>query len=273
MAGKSLRKNKSVTIAHISDFHVGSQYFVSNLLSQTVREVNKLSPDVVVITGDLTEEGLRQEYRAVRSYLKILSCPNVLMVPGNHDARHVGYIHFEEFFGSRNSVLRINGLTAVGADSSEPDLDEGRIGRERYRGLEDDFDQENGYRVLALHHHLLPVPGTGRERNIVYDAGDVLGVLVRSGVDLVLCGHKHVPHIWRLENLVVVNAGTSSSMKLRGRTKPCYNIINVKEEHLRIYRKYPFGDKKLIADFSLTEKEYCKWELEKMGGKPSSKKS
>ena len=43
-------------------------------------------------------------------------------------------------------------------------------------------------RVFVLHHHLLPVPGTGRERNIVYDAGDAIECLQRAQVDLVLCG-------------------------------------------------------------------------------------
>ena len=74
-------------------------------------------------------------------------------------------------------------------------------------------------RIFVLHHHLLPVPGTGRERNIVYDAGDMLECLLRAGVHLVLSGHKHVPYAWRLENLFVVNAGTVSTMRLRGKTQ------------------------------------------------------
>ena len=76
-----------------------------------------------------------------------------------------------------------------------------------------------------LHHHLLPVPGTGRERNVVHDAGDTLECLQRAQVHLVLSGHKHVPYAWRLENLFVVNAGTVSTTRLRGKTKPCYNVI------------------------------------------------
>ena len=118
----------------------------------------------------------------------------------------------------------------------------------------------DGLKVLALHHHLLPVPGTGRERNICYDAGDTLQVLIRSGVDLVLSGHKHVPHVWRLEDLVVATAGTCSSLRLRGKIKPCYNVIMLENNHMRIYRKYPFAGQDLIVDFSLNEKRYCKWD-------------
>ncbi len=95
-------------------------------------------------------------------------------------------------------------------DSSEPDLDHGQIGRGRYLWIEEQFSQEpSDLKIFVLHHHLLPVPGTGRERNVVYDAGDAIECLQRAGVRLVLSGHKHVPYVWRLEDLFVVNAGPS----------------------------------------------------------------
>ena len=59
-----------------------------------------------------------------------------------------------------------------------------------------------------------PMPGTGRERNIVNDAGDTLETLQRANVDLVLSGHKHVPYAWRLEDC-------SSSMRARSRRRGC----------------------------------------------------
>ena len=58
------------------------------------------------------------------------------MIPGNHDSRNVGYVHFEELFGERNSVLRKGGVTVVAVDSTEPDLDHGQIGRGRYAWIE-----------------------------------------------------------------------------------------------------------------------------------------
>ena len=59
--------------------------------------------------------------------------------PGNHDSRNVGYVHFEELFGERNSVLRRDGVTVVAVDSTEPDLDHGQIGRGRYGWIEQEF--------------------------------------------------------------------------------------------------------------------------------------
>ena len=55
-------------------------------------------------------------------------------------------------------------------------------------------------------------------------------MLQRANVNLVLSGHKHVPYAWRLEDLFVVNAGTVSSLRLRGHTRPCYNIVEIGAE-------------------------------------------
>ena len=52
------------------------------------------------------------------------------------------------------------------------------------------------------------------------DAGDLLEELIQAGVNIVLSGHKHVPYVWRLEDLYVANAGTVASLRLRGYTKP-----------------------------------------------------
>jgi hypothetical protein len=49
-----------VTIAHISDPHVGSPYFVPNLMNRVIVELNELAPDVVICSGDLTNEGYRR---------------------------------------------------------------------------------------------------------------------------------------------------------------------------------------------------------------------
>ena len=208
------------TIAHISDLHCGGVHFVPTLLERAIDEVNDMTPDVVICTGDLTTFGFRQEYQQAREYLDRLQCESFVVIPGNHDSRNVGYVHFEELFGDRSSTLRKDGVTIVAVDSTEPDLDHGQIGRGRYPWIEEQFSGDARLKVFVMHHHLLPVPGTGRERNIVYDAGDAIECLQRSGVDLVLCGHKHVPYAWRLEDLFIVNAGTVSSLRLRGHTRP-----------------------------------------------------
>ncbi len=240
-----------VTIAHISDPHVGSPYFVPNLMNRVIVEINELGPDAVICTGDLTNEGYRQEYKSWVAYAERFTAP-VHTIPGNHDARNVGYLHFEDLIGPRHWTIDVKGVRIVGADSSEPDLNEGQIGRERYTWIRDQLTPEADVKVFALHHHLIPVPGTGRERSTVMDAGDLLEVLITSGVNIVLSGHKHVPYVWRLEGMYIANAGTVSSLRLRGYTKPCYNILEFEGDEVKIHRRFPFGDGDTIAHFSLS---------------------
>ena len=257
----------SITIAHISDPHVGSVHFVPNLMNRVIAELNELNPDVIVCTGDFTNEGFRQEYKTAAAYFQQFG-PRLVAVPGNHDARNVGYLHFEELVGERYWSRDVAGVRIVGADSSEPDLNEGQVGRERYEWIREQFSGAAELKIFALHHHLLPIPGTGRERNIVYDAGDLLELLIRSGVGLALTGHKHVPYVWRLEQLYVANAGTCASLRLRGNTRPCYNIIDVEGSEVTIHRKYPFGPSSVIAHFNYVTGQQYQREIEEVVRQP-----
>ena len=223
----------SLTIAQLSDLHCGSPHFVPDLMERAIAEINDLKPDIVVCSGDLTTFGFKEEYAAAKRYLDRIECEAFVVIPGNHDSRNVGYVHFEELFGERNSVLRVGPATVVAVDSTEPDLDHGQIGRGRYRWIEEQFAAEpSDFRVFVLHHHLLPIPGTGRERNVVYDAGDAIECLQRAGVHLVLSGHKHVP---------------------------CYNVVEVSGSHVSIWRRYPFHGQERIIQFDVSTGEYEKY--------------
>src|SRR5881397_2315852 len=124
--------SRPFTIVQLSDLHCGQQFFLPNLLERAIAEVNEAEPDVVIISGDLTSHGFKDEYALAKRYLEGIDCESVVVIPGNHDSRNVGYVHFEELFGDRNSVLRVGNTQLVAVDSSEPDLDNGQIGRGRY---------------------------------------------------------------------------------------------------------------------------------------------
>jgi Icc protein len=98
----------------------------------------------------------------------------------------------------------------------------------------------------------------------VFDAGDLLEILIGNRVNLVLSGHKHVPYVWRLENLYIVNAGTCASLRLRGHTKPCYNVIEIEGDQVKIHRRFPFGGSTLTAHYSISTGEQFFRELEDM---------
>src|SRR5436309_4251078 len=251
-------RDGTFTIVQISDLHCVTQVFLPNRLERAITGVNDVEPDIVVISGDLTTFGFKAEYALAKEFVDRLDCEAVVVIPGNHDSRNVGYVHFEELFGDRNSVMRVGGVTVVAVDSTEPDLDHGQIGRGRYACIEESFAAPADLRVFVCHHHLLPVPGTGRERNIIYDAGDTIECLQRSGVNLVLSGHKHVPYAWRLEDLFIVNAGTVSSLRLRGNTRPCYNLIEIAGATVDVWRKYPFHGRERIIQFSTETLDFHK---------------
>ena len=240
-----------VSIAHISDIHVGKMYFMPEKLEQCIDEVNESEPNAVVITGDITMFGFREEYERVRKYIRRFD-KKPLVMPGNHDVRYRGDVYFEKYFGKGNKVKRISqDLRIIGLDSSVPDLDEGTVGRGRQIWLKRQLEKvpEGECKIVALHHHLIPIPGTGRERNILTDAGDVLEILVKNGVDIALCGHRHTPYTWMVNNLVVATAGTPSSVKVRAEIPQCYNIVNITDEYLEVKLKEVGGEEKIMSKF------------------------
>jgi 3',5'-cyclic-AMP phosphodiesterase len=242
-----------VLIAQLSDVHVGGSRYREQILRTAIEEINAAEPELVVVAGDLTDEGYPDQYPLAREELAALACRQVVRVPGNHDARNVGYLRYEDTFGARDSRERLDcdgfEVALVAVDSSKPDLDEGEIGREHYGWIEEGFAGEADLRVFVCHHHLVPVPGTGRERNQVLDAGDVLSLLRQCGVDLVLSGHRHVPYVWPIAGMLLVHSGTVSTLRTRGFPHPAYNLIRIGEGRISVVLCIPGGERQSLGDY------------------------
>lgn len=245
-------KGPQLRIAQISDIHCGHPMFDGDLLDHAVKEILELAPDIVVVAGDLTSEGYAPQFRQAKRYLDRLSDLELMVIPGNHDLMNVGFLHFRDLFGLADRVMRVpfrdphvaerqpdTYATIVSVNSSKPDLSDGEIGHTKYDWIRNSFEWPDDYRVFVLHHHLVSVPGTGRERNIVWDAGDVLALLSELDVDLVLSGHKHVPNVWQFGDMLLVNSGTAATGRVRGYTRPSYNFIEIDAERVRITQRYP----------------------------------
>ena len=215
--------------------------FDPDLMDHAIKEILELAPDLVVVAGDLTSEGYQPQFRQAKRYLDRLEALEMLVIPGNHDLMNVGFLHFRDAFGKSDRVMRLpfaapdgkpsqRYATVVAVNSSKPDLAEGEVGHTRYDWIRKSYEWPDDYRIFVMHHHLVPVPGTGRERNIVWDAGDMLALLTELKVSLVLCGHKHVPNVWQVGEMLLVNSGTASSHRVRGYTRPSYNVIEIYEK-------------------------------------------
>jgi 3',5'-cyclic-AMP phosphodiesterase len=242
-----------VLIAQLSDVHVGGGRYREDVLRTAIAEINAAEPDLVVVAGDLTDDGYPDQYPVAKRELDALTCEQVVRVPGNHDARNVGYLLFEDTFGARDTRLRceLAGLDValVAVDSSKPDLDEGEIGREHYGWVEEGFAGDAALRVFVCHHHLMPIPGTGRERNQVLDAGDVLSLLRRCRVDVVLAGHRHVPYVWPVAGMLLVHSGTVSTLRTRGFPNPAYNLVRVENGRISVELCIPGGRRHSLGEY------------------------
>ena len=69
-------------VAHLSDLHFGR--IDPAALEPLRRRVIELTPDLVVISGDLTQRARAQQFREARAFLDSLPGPQIV-VPGNHD--------------------------------------------------------------------------------------------------------------------------------------------------------------------------------------------
>jgi Icc protein len=253
--------NVPLRIAQFSDIHCGDPSFQPDVLTSVVERINRMEPDVVMVAGDLTAGGYEWEFDEAAEWLGRLQ-PPVIVIPGNHDSRNVGYIHFQRIFGERFSRYRqafdpvraerlmASGVTVVACDSSVPDVQEGHIGREHYPWIRQQFDEPEDVKIFALHHHLVGIPGTGRERNIITDAGDLLAVLTLLDVDVVLSGHKHVPFFWGVNGMLVCNSGTAATKRVRGLTPSSWTELQIDASTVKAFLHYPDGRRELSLIFS-----------------------
>src|ERR671930_512967 len=97
------------------------------------------------------------------------------------------------------------------------------------------------------------VPATCRESNTVWDSGDVLALLGEVGVNVVLSGHKHVPFVWLLNDVLVVNSGTVSSHRLRGYVRPSYNLLEITEDRMTVTLCYPGAGERHAAELDRSQ--------------------
>ncbi len=234
-------------IVQLSDLHVGSQ-FLPEVFETVVKEVNEINPDVIVITGDLTNEGLIKEYKKCKSLLTKFNTKKIISISGNHDYRNTGYLLFKKFFPFQTVNELDDDVVLVTVGTARPDRNEGEVGYRQNLWLERTMKKyKDKVKIVAMHHHLIPIPDTGSDQLTVVDAGDILRTVLDTQVDVVLCGHKHRPWAWNFGKLTVVNAGTATSERVRGLFENTYNILTISNKKVQVDLKI-VGGKRLHID-------------------------
>ncbi len=231
-----------VEIIQISDLHYGSE-FREDCFENIISYIKETHPDLVVCTGDLVHRGRINEFKNIVQYInRIKDITRFMAVPGNHDVKSSGLVFFEKIIGPRRSrlILEEKNALIVGICSARDDLAEGRIGDEQLDWLGRQFNRNLEDRVIALHHHLIPIPMSGQKFTTVRDAGEILEFTNLFEIDLVLMGHRHVPHAYTISwknssSTTFLYSGTSTSNKIRANDAPSFNHIFLSEGNLEVY--------------------------------------
>jgi 3',5'-cyclic AMP phosphodiesterase CpdA len=222
------------------------------------KAVNSLNPkaDLIIVTGDITFEGTLPEYKFAKNMVKGFE-GELLLIPGNHDSRHIGYQLFTEFFDNLEFYKEKDDMGLLGLDSTQPDKDEGHIGRDKYNWIQEKLSGPEKMKVVALHHHIVPVPNSGREQNIINDAGGVLDLVLKNNVSLILMGHRHVPFAVRVHRTLMVNAGTFSSARTRAHFGNSFNIIDIENGALTVTMfDIDSNNQKVMVEFDRDKRHY-----------------
>jgi 3',5'-cyclic AMP phosphodiesterase CpdA len=171
-------------------------------LERAVNALNQLvpRPDVVVVSGDLTDFGTPAEMRTARQLLDRLACPYVVL-PGNHDDPAVMLAEFADY-GLPGEVsldlglcwrFDLSGVQVVGLDSTVPGEAHGNLGEARLDWLDSTLSASAAVPTLIFMHH--PPFATGiahMDRQNLRDGDQLYAVLQRhSHVSHVACGHVH----------------------------------------------------------------------------------
>ena len=185
-------------LLHISDLHAGSAE--ETALEHTLEPlVERVEPELIAVTGDVTHRGRRREHERAAAFLRGLGRP-LLVIPGNHDIPYAfparitrPWAEFERQWETVEPVFRSDDLHVVGLNSVRPwrhqsgGIDHSQIARTRDLLAE---AAEGALRVVALHHHLIGAPWRSRKKP-VSRRSEVLAGLVDAGAELILAGHIH----------------------------------------------------------------------------------
>jgi 3',5'-cyclic AMP phosphodiesterase CpdA len=223
------------------------------VVAPLIEAVLTVAPDLVAVSGDLTQRARSHQFKEARAFLDRLPRPQIV-VPGNHDVplhnlaarllrplrNYRRYItndlqpfhHDDEI-----AVLGVNTARSLTIKYGRINADQIASMRERLRTC------GPGVVKIIVTHHPFDVPDGHDERDLVGRGGAAMAELARCGADLFLSGHLHVSHTshsaarYRIEghSALVVKAGTALSTRGRGEAN-AFNVIRIERPRIAVER-------------------------------------
>ena len=240
------------TIAHLSDLHFGA---ADPQVVQALADcITSLAPDVVAVSGDLTQRARRSQFRRARAFLASLPGAQVV-VPGNHDVplynvlarfgnplrgfRH--YITTERYPSFRDAELAVVGANTTRSftvkDGGLRPADVGRLS-----ALLDDVPPQ-AVRVVVCHHPFDRPAGRGGRWTAPAPDAAAVNTLVARGADIFLTGHLHLSYVGHTavryqipgRSAIVIEAGTATSVRGRGEVNS-FNLLHIEGDRVAVER-------------------------------------
>ncbi len=269
------------SIVHLSDLHFGR--VDAALLAPLIATVARIAPDLVAVSGDLTQRARAAQFEQARAFLDALPSPQIV-VPGNHDVplhnvltrafrplqKYRRYItdDLRPFFSDgKIAVLGINTARSL-------TFKNGRISEEQLACVRERFSQvAAGVTRIVVTHHPLDLPAGGDEKDLVGRSHFAMRTFAECGVDVLLAGHLHLGHVGNTaaryaiadHAALVVQAGTATSTRGRGETNS-FNVIRIERPDIVVER---WNWNARIKTFEPTAPEHFRLDAGAWGARPA----
>lgn len=234
---------KPLRLFHASDIHFGGENEAA--VAGAAQWLADNSVDLAIISGDLTREGMPNEFAAAKAWLDALPVP-VVVTAGNHDVPYFNipyralmpWTRFKRWLGHLVTPPPVEGLAYAGVNTARgvqprANWSKGQISRAQVRRAiaRISTGPQGTLRLVTCHHPLVEVAG-GPMTGDVWGGAVAAEAFTASNVDLVLTGHIHTPFVQPYPfgdgRTYAVGAGTLS-IRERG-VAPSFNAIEVEAE-------------------------------------------
>lgn len=240
-------------LLHISDIHYGPHH-LPEVAEGVLALIEEKSPDMVVVSGDLTHRAKPSQFRQARQFVDRISVPT-LVVPGNHDVPMYRFwerilspygAYRQHFASDLEPEYEDDAMVVLGLNTAfNWTHKDGRLKRSRLRQLAARLRAvpPDKNKIIVAHHQLVPPPRYETQRVITH-AVETVEVLADGGVDLVLSGHLHQTWIGNTEayyplgrhQVLLLHAGTTTTVRGRGieKRKNTCNWIRLDGQQIEI---------------------------------------